>query len=85
MIAELKQYEGGLVSCFADLASCADSDVDSKMQQLRQLARRAADSDCMSGAQIIEPQQNYASKLLLAAVDDMRAAMPDALYAKNAS
>jgi hypothetical protein len=85
MIAELKQREGGLVSCFADLACCADSDVESKMQQLRQLGRRAADSDCMSGAHIVEPQQNYASKLLLAAVDDMRAAMPAALHAQNAS
>lgn len=85
MIAELKQREGDLLSCFADLASCAGSDVESKLQELRQLARRAADGDCMGGAHIIEPQQNYASKLLLAAVDDMRAAMPDTFHAKNAS
>ena len=31
MIAELNQFEGGLVSCFADLASSADSDEDSNL------------------------------------------------------
>ncbi len=76
-IDELRRHKDGLVACFADVASgvCTDS----QLQQLQQLARDAADSECMRGVDISEPQQNYAAKFLLAAISDMREAMPASL------
>jgi hypothetical protein len=84
-VAQLEQHKRDMVARFADVASCASCDVGSKLQSLQELARSVAGSDCMRGVEICEPPQNYASKLLLAAIDDMRGAMLGALPANGRS
>jgi hypothetical protein len=82
-IAELQQHKSDLVAAFADVASSHDSSgALSRVQKLQQLALDAKSSECMRGVDVSEQQQNYASKLLLAAIDDMRAAMADSLEPK---
>jgi hypothetical protein len=81
-VDELRQRKSDLVACFADVAASVDGGgSESTLLRLQQLARDAADSDCMRGLDVSEAQQNYASKLLLAAINDMREAVPGPLRA----
>ena len=70
-IVELQQRKAALLAAFADVASSSSSDSESRVQHLQTLARDTANCDSMRGV-AIETQQNYASKLLLAAIKDMR-------------
>jgi len=78
-VAQLQQHKSDMVARFADVAACSSGEVGTKLQLLQQHARVVADSDCMRGVEISEPPQNYASKLLLAAISDMNDAMSASL------
>jgi hypothetical protein len=79
-INELQRRKGELIACLADVSSSDTDSLEAKLAQLQQLARDAAGCDCMRGVEIAGPQQNYASKLLLAAVSDMRDAVPTPVH-----
>ncbi len=73
-IAELQQRKGALLAAFADVASSSGSDSEARVQRLQALAHDTAHCGSMHGV-TIDTQQNYASKLLLAAIQDMRDAV----------
>jgi hypothetical protein len=65
------------------VSSCADVDTQSRLQSLQQLATNAAKCDVMRGVEVKEPPLNYGSKLLLGAIDEMRAAIAVTLQPKD--
>jgi hypothetical protein len=55
------------------------------LEHLLQLARSAKDCDCMDGVEVGELHENYAAKVLLAAIEDMSSAATGSLDSKSAT